>query len=290
MLISILMPVKNEALHIGEAIESILGQSHKDFELIIVDDHSDDHTRSVVEEFLQDDRIKLFQNEVDPGKNISFNIAFDNCLGEIICLMGGDDTMPLEGLAHRVDAHTQNSMIVMARLKTFSTYRKYDNLIYPRKLNVANYSGGAISMSRDLAEKMFPLPESLPNEDIWLKLHSKYMFSERIHLINDIVLNYRIHENNSFTYTGDYEVLDRQINKRMYAYNLFLEKYKNNFPRTIVDELAGKIALETLRFKGDLFGILIFRKVSLREKLPLMLKANKFLNTTRKQIVRLLNR
>ena len=61
-LVSIIMPSFNTGKYITETIESVLAQSYKNWELIIVDDCSTDNTDEVVKSFLSDDRIKYIKN------------------------------------------------------------------------------------------------------------------------------------------------------------------------------------------------------------------------------------
>ena len=70
--ISVVMVVRNEELYITEAIQSILDQTFRDFELIVVDDNSTDRTREIVNSF-DDNRIHLHNNPNTPGKSGGLN-------------------------------------------------------------------------------------------------------------------------------------------------------------------------------------------------------------------------
>ena len=62
--ISVLMPAYNTEKYISEAIESILNQTLKDFEFIIIDDFSTDKTWNIIQKYVKEDsRIKAFKNE-----------------------------------------------------------------------------------------------------------------------------------------------------------------------------------------------------------------------------------
>lgn len=76
-LVSIILPTFNRAKSIEKSIKSILNQTFKDFELIIVDDGSNDNTEEVVSNF-KDSRIILLKNSVNKGQSAARNIGIKN--------------------------------------------------------------------------------------------------------------------------------------------------------------------------------------------------------------------
>ncbi len=79
---------------VSTSIESILMQTYKNFELIIVDDCSTDNTLKVLRKFeKKDSRIKVIANEKNSGPSISRNIAVEKAVGEYIVYLDGDDTL-----------------------------------------------------------------------------------------------------------------------------------------------------------------------------------------------------
>lgn len=93
--ISVLMCVYNMREYIDEAIKSILNQTFKDFELIIVDDGSVDGTLDIVRSYV-DDRIKIIQNEHD--YIASLNMGLKAVSGRYIARMDADDIMHVDRL------------------------------------------------------------------------------------------------------------------------------------------------------------------------------------------------
>lgn len=91
-LISILTPFKNSAQFLPECIKSIQSQSYKNWELIIIDDDSNDNSFDIVKSFATDSRIKLFKN---PGKGIieALRFGFSKSKGKFITRMDSDDFM-----------------------------------------------------------------------------------------------------------------------------------------------------------------------------------------------------
>jgi len=91
--ISVVMPLYNAEKYVEKTIRSILNQTYKDFELIIVDDCSTDNSVQVVES-IQDNRIKLFRNEENKGIAYTRNRALENSSGKYIAIMDDDDIAP----------------------------------------------------------------------------------------------------------------------------------------------------------------------------------------------------
>lgn len=92
-LISILTPFKNSSKFLPECIQSIQDQSHKNWELLIVDDGSNDSSYDIVRAFSKSDsRIQLFKN---PGEGIihALRFAFSKSSGDFITRMDSDDIM-----------------------------------------------------------------------------------------------------------------------------------------------------------------------------------------------------
>ncbi|MFV8465645.1 glycosyltransferase family 2 protein [Flavobacterium sp. LB1P62] len=91
--ISIALPVFNGANFIREAIESILIQDYSDFEFVIVDNASTDETISIINEYVQDDRIKLFCFKEYLGQVENVNRAAKLCTNNWIHFFCHDDIM-----------------------------------------------------------------------------------------------------------------------------------------------------------------------------------------------------
>ena len=90
-LVSVIMPSYNTASFIAESIQSVLAQSYKDWELIIVDDCSPDNTDEVVRPYLSDERIKYIKNEKNSGAAVSRNRALREAKGKWIAFLDSDD-------------------------------------------------------------------------------------------------------------------------------------------------------------------------------------------------------
>lgn len=103
------MAAYNASKYINAAIDSIISQSHTDFELIIIEDGSQDDTLEVIQSY-KDSRIRLIQNERNVGLIKSLNKGLDAAAGEYIARMDADDiSLPhrLELQSKFLDAHPE---------------------------------------------------------------------------------------------------------------------------------------------------------------------------------------
>ncbi|MCI9559026.1 glycosyltransferase family 2 protein [Candidatus Ventrimonas sp. KK005] len=96
-MISIIMPTYNRAYIIERAIQSVIQQTYKDWELIIVDDASDDHTKDVVMKYLSYN-IQYYVNSINKGANLSRNIGVQYSKGEYLAFLDSDNYWPKERL------------------------------------------------------------------------------------------------------------------------------------------------------------------------------------------------
>lgn len=91
-LVSIIMPSYNCGQFVVESIESVLVQTYRNWELLFVDDCSNDNTLSIVMPYTEKDRrIKLFQNAKNSGAAVSRNTALRNAKGRWIAFLDSDD-------------------------------------------------------------------------------------------------------------------------------------------------------------------------------------------------------
>lgn len=104
-LISVLITAYNREQYIAEAIESVLASTYKNFELIIVDDASNDSTVSIAKNYAtKDERIKVFVNEKNVGDYPNRNIAASYANGKYIKYVDSDDSIFPHTLQTMVDA------------------------------------------------------------------------------------------------------------------------------------------------------------------------------------------
>lgn len=108
-IVSVIMPAYNAEKFIEEAISSVLAQSVSNWELIVIDDGSQDGTQQIVADFTRkDSRVRLIVNEENMGVAKSRNRGLDVCCGEYVALLDSDDYWEPQML-HRMIACAQET-------------------------------------------------------------------------------------------------------------------------------------------------------------------------------------
>lgn len=101
--VSVIIPTYRRAVLLKDALHSVLGQTFQDFEVIVVDDFSDDHgeTRRVVESF-KDERLIFLPLSNNRGPAAARNAALSLCTGEYLSFLDSDDLMTPRKLEEQV--------------------------------------------------------------------------------------------------------------------------------------------------------------------------------------------
>ena len=99
--VSVCLPTYNGERFIKEALDSVIGQTYRDFELLVVDDGSTDRTLDIVQS-LSDPRIQLHRNPTRLGIPANWNRCLELAAGEFVCVFHQDDVMLPENLERKV--------------------------------------------------------------------------------------------------------------------------------------------------------------------------------------------
>ena len=111
--VSIISSVYNCEQYIAEMIESILNQKYKCWELIIVDDSSQDRTAEIINSY-RDKRIKLIRNNKNLGLTHNLNVAMSIAQGKYIARIDGDDVAYSDRLEKQIDYMENHPDIVLS--------------------------------------------------------------------------------------------------------------------------------------------------------------------------------
>ncbi len=105
--VDVIIPVYNAEKYIGKTIDSILNQTYQNFNIVIVDDASDDESMNIVHSY-NDSRIQVYKNDVNRGIAYSRNRAIDMCRNEYIAILDHDDIALPYRLKHEIEFLEEN--------------------------------------------------------------------------------------------------------------------------------------------------------------------------------------
>ncbi|MFA5770905.1 MAG: glycosyltransferase family A protein [Patescibacteria group bacterium] len=261
--ISVLMPAYNAEKYISEAIESILNQTFKDFEFIIIDDCSTDKTWEAIEDYAKkDSRIIALRNEVNLKMSRALNRGLALANGKYIARMDADDWSYPNRL-HKQFIFMENnpkigisggSMNICDENLNIKSIRKYNLTDREIRKNIFKYSPFChplIIIKKEVFDKVGKYDTNFnPAEDyeLYFRIGEFYKFGN----LDDILLKYRLVEK-SMT-TGSTKKMEL---KTIEIRNKYSKKYNMSFFDKIYNFLHwASVYLVPSKFKIRLFNVL----------------------------------
>lgn len=209
--LSVCIPVYNGREFIRETIDSVLNQSFKDFEIVIVDNQSTDDTVAIVKSY-SDPRIKLFINDTNIGMIPNWNKAMEHATGKYIKILPADDFIYpgcLEKQMKILEADTASEIsMVCGRRNIINEQGKilFNRGFAKTECEVSGFAainknvrsggniigeGGALIFRKDILKKTGDF-----NSDIFyvldLDLWYKILLYGKLHALPDIVSSFRV--------------------------------------------------------------------------------------------------
>lgn len=217
--VSVIMPAYNAERFIGEAINSILNQTYRDFELIIISDGSTDLTPSIIKQYAkQDKRIRFFNNRRNRGLVYVLNMGLRKARGEYIARMDADDisrTTRFEKQVAYLDTNPDVGVLGTV-IEAFGIYRAYG--IQKPVVELAdfvdnNYVAHPTVMMRGSIVRKYkfrydPAYKHVEDYELWMRM----IRVTKIHNIMEVLLMYRV--------TGDNVSIQHNSEQKMRASQL----------------------------------------------------------------------
>ncbi len=103
--VSVIVPVYNASEYISECLESLLQQSYQNIEILLIDDHSSDNCLQILNEFAENQKIKVLWNEKNLGQGPTRNVGLRAASGSFVCFIDADDWVDkgyIEGLVNAI--------------------------------------------------------------------------------------------------------------------------------------------------------------------------------------------
>lgn len=131
-LVSVIIPAYNSEKYISEAVESVINQTYKNIELIIVNDGSTDKTLDIVNEFSKKDSRVVIVNKENGGVSSARNLGFEIAKGDYIALLDSDDVCSEDRIEKQVHEMNDKSLDVCSgAMTTFGNTKKNKLYVYP---------------------------------------------------------------------------------------------------------------------------------------------------------------
>ncbi len=230
-LVSIIMPNYNGSKYISQAIESVLAQTYKNWELIIIDDCSTDDSLKVIDAYIKkDDRIRLIKLENNMGPAIARNVGIDNARGRYIAFLDSDDLW----LKHKLE----NQVVFMQEYQVGLCYSSYyiidelgkvigkfeilkDRITYRDMLKTCIIGNSTAIYDVKILGKMFL--QDVGHEDyvLWLQILKKIAFGRGI---RSFLAMYRLRRSS---------LSGNKFRSAMWQWNVYRNVEKLSFLRSI---------------------------------------------------------
>lgn len=276
--ISIVVPVYNSEKCLNKCLESLVNQTIKDIEIIIVNDGSTDNSQKIIDEYIEKypDKIKKLYKQ-NGGQASARNLGIKNATGEFIAFVDSDDYVELDAYEFVVKEMENKNLdiicfdfyeIIDGEKKKFNHYF-IDNEVTPDKKYIVSEAGpcNKVIRTKILIDNKLEFLENRIYEDLaMIPVIGKY--TSKIEFLNKRMYYYVIHSNSTM----------RQVsyNKKIEDIFFVVDKLYNDFIKTDYQEELEYIYIEhllhaaSLRFLKFIEGEKNIYKISeiMKEKFP----------------------
>jgi len=193
--VSVIIPTYNRGWIIKEAIDSVLAQDYTEFELIVVDDGSTDHTSDVLDSYRN--LIKVFSQK-NKGVSAARNRGIAEASGKFIAFLDSDDIWLSQKLSVQIEFFNQTPDALICqteevwirnglRVNPKKRHKKPSGMIFKPSLELCLVSPSAVMIQRSLFDRVGEFDETLPaceDYDLWLRISCRFP----IHLIDTALI------------------------------------------------------------------------------------------------------
>ena len=240
-MVSIVLPTYNGEKYIRESIQSIINQTYMEWELLVIDDCSQDSTNSIVAEYVEKDkRIRLFKNEQNLRLPASLNAGFSKASGDYLTWTSDDNLYKPDALEKMLDVLQRDEKcgLVFSRMEYMDREGTWKGLSYApknvRELCYHNIVGASFMYTRKVYEQIGDYDTGkflMEDYDYWLRIAKSYA----IKYFPEVLYQYRQHRG-SLTETRNRQVLEGKV--KLLEEELTLNEFESDILRMIYKELA----------------------------------------------------
>ena len=241
LLVTIAIPCYNHEVFVQDSIRSVINQTYKNIEFIIIDDGSTDQSVNKIKEMLIEceQRFTRFEFRDRPNKGLcnTLNEALEWAQGDYFCVIASDDQMLPEktslqissfksdtvGVFGGVNIINNKNQILSSRLREYSETGFEDIL-----LNKHDLPASSQMFKTDILRQVGGYNPNVKVED-WDLLLRMSKLNKKMVYIPQLLINYRKHgsnisSDNTFMYTEMIKILDQYVDEPKYAQALYIVK------------------------------------------------------------------
>ena len=246
MKISVIIPVYNLEKYIKKCLESVVNQTYRQLEIIIIDDGSTDDSIKIIEEYLKDKRVKFIKQNKE-GVYAARNKAIALATGDYISFVDGDDWLELSAYEKLVKNIEGEDLIIF----DFDKYDDLKNRILEKRKslkelkNILNEDNQYLIMTYNneawnkiyktsyLKNNNFLFPEILYEDVVW-RIET-FLLASKIKILDETFYYYRVNRQGSIMQNTKKVINDKEfLNQRERAYqenyrliSEFIEKFRD---------------------------------------------------------------
>lgn len=221
-LVSIITPIYNAQDYLDECIRSVLNQSYKNWELILIDDCSTDNSLVIVDGYLHDIRIKLIQNEVNLGPAETRNRGLKLCLGEYITFLDSDDFFSEYKLERQVNFMRDKRLLMSHGNYYFCSLSGeiIKEVITDKKISYHDLlKGNQFKIMTVMLSRKAIIHHKFKN----IK-HEDYSFF--LEVLKDVPFSFNYFDSSSFCRIGKVSVSSNKFKSAIWTWNIYLKDQK----------------------------------------------------------------
>lgn len=218
-LVSVIVTNYNYEIYLSQAIDSVLSQTYRNFELIVVDDGSTDNSREIIKSY-GEHLIAIFQGNAGQGE--AFNAGIARAKGEIICFLDADDYFYETKLAKVVAGFLEHpEWVQISHCWTFVNREGVPTRRSPKNLSQGDvgslllqrgkYAWGitsALAYRRVALQQVLPVPRRPRAADTYLT--ATVPFHGKVGSISEPLMFYRMHGKNRRAHSDNLSYLSEQ--------------------------------------------------------------------------------
>lgn len=267
LLFSIIVPIYNIENYIEKCVESLINQTYKNLEIILVDDGSTDSSGKICDKYIEkDNRIKTIHKE-NGGLSSARNSGIEVAVGDYVLFVDGDDFLSKNAVEILVKTLIEYSCDILC----FNAYQykneniignvitsKFDDIEESKKHAIINPAAWARAYKNSFLKKNhFYFKEGIIYEDLAL-IPGLSSYTENIRFIDDCLYYYVIRENSimnitKFRENRDDKFIALQVLENIFKKNGSYEKYKNEIEYLYIKHLLIMYSTEILKYGKEIY-------------------------------------